>query len=81
MSIQHLPLRPRPHVLARVAADLVPFGSSDYLPDPSDDPTDPQDDRTIVALRQGRCMLTTFHPELTKDTRFHEYFIKEVVCA
>jgi pyridoxal 5'-phosphate synthase pdxT subunit len=26
-------------------------------------------------------MLTTFHPELTGDTRFHEYFVKEVVLG
>jgi 5'-phosphate synthase pdxT subunit len=33
------------------------------------------DTRAIVALRQGHHLVTTFHPELTKDTRFHEYFI------
>ena len=38
-----------------------------------------RDPRTIVALRQGMHLLTTFHPELTKDDRFHEYFVKECV--
>jgi len=33
----------------------------------------------IVAVRQGRCIATAFHPELTEDTRIHEYFIKEVL--
>ena len=33
----------------------------------------------IVAVRQGRCLATAFHPELTEDTRIHEYFIKEVL--
>ena len=28
----------------------------------------------IVAVRQGRLMATAFHPELTGDTRVHEYF-------
>ncbi len=28
-----------------------------------------------VALRQGPLMATSFHPELTKDTRFHSYFL------
>lgn len=29
----------------------------------------------IVAAQQGRLLATSFHPELTSDTRFHEYFI------
>lgn len=34
-------------------------------------------DGTPVAARQGgRLLATSFHPELTADTRFHEYFIK-----
>jgi 5'-phosphate synthase pdxT subunit len=28
-----------------------------------------------VALRQGNLLLTSFHPELTDDSRFHEYFL------
>jgi len=41
--------------------------------------TDPQDTRTIVAIRQGRHFLTTFHPELTQDNRFHDYFLRNCV--
>jgi 5'-phosphate synthase pdxT subunit len=33
------------------------------------------DDGRIVAARQGRLLATSFHPELTDDTRFHEYFL------
>ncbi len=29
-----------------------------------------------VAVRQGAVMATSFHPELTDDTRFHEYFLR-----
>ena len=29
----------------------------------------------IVAVRQGRLLGTSFHPELTDDTRFHEAFL------
>lgn len=29
----------------------------------------------IVAVRQGRIMATSFHPELTPDTRLHRYFL------
>ena len=32
-------------------------------------------DGTPVALRQGNLLATSFHPELTKDTRFHQYFL------
>jgi len=32
-------------------------------------------DGRIVAARQGHLLATSFHPELTGDTRFHEYFI------
>ena len=33
------------------------------------------DDSTIVAVRQSRLLATSFHPELTHDGRFHEYFL------
>jgi 5'-phosphate synthase pdxT subunit len=34
-----------------------------------------QDDR-IVAAQQGRLLATAFHPELTRDDRFHRYFLQ-----
>ena len=33
-------------------------------------------DGTAVAARQGRWLVTSFHPELTDDRRFHEYFLR-----
>lgn len=33
------------------------------------------DDGRIVAAQQGHLLATSFHPELTGDTRFHEYFL------
>ena len=36
------------------------------------------DDGTVVAAREGNLLTTAFHPELTDDTRFHEYFLKMV---
>ena len=30
---------------------------------------------TVVAAQQGKLLATAFHPELTDDTRFHEYFL------
>lgn len=36
-------------------------------------------DGRIVAARQGRFLATAFHPELTNDLRFHNYFVREVI--
>jgi 5'-phosphate synthase pdxT subunit len=35
-------------------------------------------DGTIVAARQGRLLVAAFHPELTDDLRFHQYFLDMV---
>lgn len=35
-------------------------------------------DENIVAARQGNMLATSFHPELTDDKTFHEYFINMV---
>lgn len=32
-------------------------------------------DGRIVAAQEGRLLATSFHPELTDDSRFHEYFL------
>jgi len=32
-------------------------------------------DGRIVAAQQGKLLATSFHPELTDDLRFHEYFL------
>ncbi len=36
-------------------------------------------DDQIIAIQQGHNIAMAFHPELTDDTRIHEYFIKEVL--
>ncbi|MDD6070315.1 MAG: pyridoxal 5'-phosphate synthase glutaminase subunit PdxT [Clostridiales bacterium] len=35
-------------------------------------------DGKIVAARQGKQLVTAFHPELDEDTRVHEYFLSMV---
>ena len=35
----------------------------------------------LVLVRQGRFLGAAFHPELTADTRLHEYFLKECCGA
>ena len=36
------------------------------------------EDGTAVAARQGHWLVTSFHPELTHDPRFHQYFLNLV---
>ncbi|CAN5198402.1 pyridoxal 5'-phosphate synthase glutaminase subunit PdxT [soil metagenome] len=35
-------------------------------------------DGRVVAVEQGNLLGTSFHPEMTGDTRFHEYFLTKV---
>jgi 5'-phosphate synthase pdxT subunit len=35
-------------------------------------------DGRVVAAKGENILVTAFHPELTDDTRFHEYFVREV---
>lgn len=39
------------------------------------------DDGRVVAVEQGNLLGTSFHPEMTGDTRFHEYFLERVRSA
>ena len=36
------------------------------------------DDGRIVAVEQGNLLGTSFHPDMTGDTRFHEYFLSKL---
>jgi len=33
----------------------------------------------VVGAQQGNLLVTSFHPELTKDTRLHQHFIRTVL--
>ena len=39
------------------------------------------DDGRVVAVEQGNLLGTSFHPEITGETRFHEYFLEKVRSA
>ena len=39
------------------------------------------DDGRMVAVEQGNLLGTSFHPEVTGETRFHEYFLDKVRAA
>jgi 5'-phosphate synthase pdxT subunit len=36
------------------------------------------DDGRVVAVEQGNLLGTSFHPEMTGDTRFHQYFLDRI---
>ena len=38
-------------------------------------------EKDIVAVRQDNMMITSFHPELTNDLRFHKYFVDMVIAG
>ncbi|KDQ28754.1 hypothetical protein PLEOSDRAFT_1088869 [Pleurotus ostreatus PC15] len=60
--------------IARIPEDLLPAESCDTNTNKED-----RHAQALVALRQGNHFLTTFHPELTEDDRFHEFFVVECV--
>ena len=39
------------------------------------------DDGRVVAVEQGNLLGTSFHPEMTEDHRFHQYFLNKVRAA
>ncbi|ETV74715.1 pyridoxal 5'-phosphate synthase, glutaminase subunit Pdx2 [Aphanomyces astaci] len=43
------------------------------------DGSDPTD--VIVAARKDNILVTAFHPELTSDTRWHQYFVEQIVST
>ncbi|MFQ5817946.1 MAG: pyridoxal 5'-phosphate synthase glutaminase subunit PdxT [Terriglobia bacterium] len=53
----------RAPVIRRVGAGVKVLGECEGVP---------------VAVEQGTCLLTTFHPELTSDTTFHDHFLSRV---
>ncbi len=71
--------------LAQVSEDNHPF-SAVFIRAPRIDSLDADDveaiaqleDGTIVAAQQGKLLVTSFHPELNQDDRFHQYFLSLV---
>jgi pyridoxal 5'-phosphate synthase pdxT subunit len=42
---------------------------------------DMSEDGDIIAVRQGNCFGTSFHPELTGDPRIHVWWLRQVIEA
>lgn len=72
--------------LAKVSEDGNPVYEAVFIRAPLIESLDAPDveslasleDGTIVAARQGHLLATSFHPELTDDDRFHQYFLMMV---
>ncbi|KAJ2936446.1 hypothetical protein H1R20_g645, partial [Candolleomyces eurysporus] len=73
VELKPTPTDPPIQVVASLSPSLLPPALAS--PDHSNEP------KIFVALRQGNHFLTTFHPELTQDDRFHDYFIRECVIS
>lgn len=78
ISLRPDPSQPPIDILARITPSLLPESRSGAGTDSLGDENS-LGDRTVVALRQGRLLITTFHPELTRDDRFHDYFVRNCV--
>lgn len=61
---------------------ILPASEAPPTP-PDDSPLGPADLEAlrVVALRQGKKLACSFHPELSKDLRVHEYFVRQMVLA
>jgi 5'-phosphate synthase pdxT subunit len=81
--------KPFPGIFIRAPAILDVIQPSDgskppvkilgSIPNPNkaiSDPSTKHPETLVVAAQQGNMVATVFHPELTTDTRFHEYFVE-----
>lgn len=68
-SLQIAPLSPDPYNCIFIRAPVV------IRVGPSVDVLATLDDGRPVAVQQGNLLGTSFHPELTSDTRVHRYFV------
>jgi len=75
LTLDATPIDPPISVIARLPLSVFPRLATDTSDERS------QVTKTAVAIRQGRHFLTTFHPELTQDYRFHDYFVRECVLS
>ena len=53
----------------KVGSDVTVIGRVPHVADPTGE-------GAIVAVRQGRLLATSFHPEVTGDHRLHAYFVR-----
>jgi 5'-phosphate synthase pdxT subunit len=69
-ALNHGSGRPFPAVFIRAPRLVAANGDAEIIARLDDD--------TAVAAREGHWLATAFHPELTGDDRFHQYFLQIV---
>ncbi|KAF8999408.1 class I glutamine amidotransferase-like protein [Cyathus striatus] len=74
LELTPTPTDPPIEIIARLSPELAPHSPPSSH---SQNGVRKDEPETYVALRQGLHLLTTFHPELTNDSRFHEYFVRD----
>ena len=74
LAARVLPPPELPGAKRRRVGEEGPGGGSETTED-----LQPRD--VVVAARQGPILVTAFHPELTSDRRWHEYFLRLVANA
>ncbi|KAG8935871.1 hypothetical protein FRC02_005870 [Tulasnella sp. 418] len=80
-SVRVISKLPQGGEMTKNRAAMANRGSSSALLTPPNELEDTEASIDVVALQQGRYLLTTFHPELTEDARFHELFVREFVLS
>jgi len=66
-----------PAILSCDREDVRPIATIQYASRHGDNQSD---ESVIVGVEQGRIMALAFHPELTDDARWHEYFIERILA-
>ena len=69
-------LKAKPHVSA--IAEVEQFLALQPMTPSEDGELIAQEIDVYVAVRQGNILATAFHPELSKDLRWHEYFLSMI---
>ncbi len=69
-ALNHGDGRPYPAVFIRAPRLIAANGEAEIIAR--------LDDGTAVAAQEGQWLVTAFHPELTGDPRFHQYFLQLV---
>lgn len=59
--------------------DIIISSKNDYVNESKPEVLYKLENGLIVAVRQGNKLGTSFHPELSEDTRFHKWFLEEFV--
>ncbi|WFD02943.1 pyridoxal 5'-phosphate synthase (glutamine hydrolyzing) [Malassezia obtusa] len=81
LALPRAPLEILGWIPASAVPDVAAHNPLDGVPSTAVHGAHPPHDAHVVAVRQGHVMATSFHPELTNDTRLHAYFVRELILS